>query len=324
MRFPPAEIILLWPAPNYVDPVQRGPALLIIELTSLSVALICLALRLYVRLFMIRRSWWDDWLMVAAVIFCISVTVCVILETGPPAPLGSWFRKLTWVTMGFVFALMWIFLIALWTQCLPAWHYWDLFVQNRNCIDEWPPLAGQTITTVLTDFAVYILPMPTLFKLRLPTMQRLILIVLFSLGTVVVVAGIMRTYWAHFVEKETYDVTWDGFELWIWTALEANLAVVCGCVPVLRRLLPSMSGSKDSNVSESAAPPTIGSGKRRQQKLDNLEIEVESLALDHPNAASTTDSEYADMQSAGLNPVWSPIRDSWDRPKLQQPHLGVH
>ncbi|KAK1537694.1 hypothetical protein CPAR01_07807 [Colletotrichum paranaense] len=370
MRFPPAEVILSWPAPNYIDPVQRGPALLIIELTSLSVALICLALRLYVRLFMIRRSWWDDWLMVAAVVFCISVTICVILATSlygwdlhvwdlTPvqqrlgrqvsiagqtlflfasglsklsiltsylriAPLGSWFRKLTWVTMGFVFALMWIFLIVLWTQCSPAWHYWDLFVENRNCIEEWPPLAGQTITTVLTDFAVYILPMPTLFRLRLPIMQRLILIILFSLGTVVVVAGIMRTYWAHFVERETYDVTWDGFELWIWTALEANLAVVCGCVPVLRRLLPSMSDTKDSHVSESAAPPTIGSGKRRQQKLDDLEIDVESHALDHASAPSTTDGESVEMQPAHSSPGWSPIRDPWGRSNLQQTHMGMH
>ncbi|KAL0780158.1 hypothetical protein CaCOL14_004642 [Colletotrichum acutatum] len=225
--------------------------------------------------------------------------------------------------MGFVFALMWIFLIVLWTQCLPAWHYWDLFMENRNCIEEWPPLAGQTITTVLTDFAVYVLPMPTLFRLRLPMMQRLILIILFSLGTVVVVAGIMRTYWAHFVERETYDVTWDGFELWIWTALEANLAVVCGCVPVLRRLLPSMSDTKDSDVSESAAPPTIGSGKRRQQKLDDLEIDIESHALDQASAPSTTDGESVEMQPARSSPGWSPIRDPWGRPKLQQTHMGM-
>ncbi|KAF4847464.1 Satratoxin biosynthesis SC1 cluster protein 4 [Colletotrichum siamense] len=239
-----------------------------------------------------RKSWWDDWLMVGAAIFSISVTVCVILATqlygwnlhiwdttfvqrmqgrqisivGQTlfvfasglsklsiltsylriAPLGSTFQRVTQVTIGAVLALIIIFLMVLWTQCIPIWHYWDLTALDRNCMAEWPPLAGQTITTVITDIVVYLLPMPTLFRLRLPVLQRIVLIILFSLGTVVVVAGIMRTWWTYYVEEMTYDVTWDGFELWIWTALEANLAIICGCVPVLRRLLPSMTENADS------------------------------------------------------------------------------
>ncbi|KAF0321855.1 integral membrane protein [Colletotrichum asianum] len=292
MRFPPPEVVKSWPPPNHVDPEERGPALLIIESISLSFALICLLLRLYVKIFMMRKSWWDDWLMVGAAIFSISVTVCVILATqlygwnlhiwdttfvqrmqgrqisivGQTlfvfasglsklsiltsylriAPLGSTFQRVTQVTIGAVLALIIIFLMVLWTQCIPIWHYWDLTVLDHNCMAEWPPLAGQTITTVITDIVVYLLPMPTLFRLRLPVLQRIVLIILFSLGTVVVVAGIMRTWWTYYVEEMTYDVTWDGFELWIWTALEANLAIICGCVPVLRRLLPSMTENADS------------------------------------------------------------------------------
>lgn len=34
------------------------------------------------------------------------------------APLGSAFRKLTWATVYIVFALIWIFIIVLWTQCM--------------------------------------------------------------------------------------------------------------------------------------------------------------------------------------------------------------
>ncbi|KAK1997916.1 hypothetical protein LX36DRAFT_552162, partial [Colletotrichum falcatum] len=283
MRFPPATVMLTWPSPNHVDPVERGPALIIVDMISLGLALFCLCLRLYVRFFIIRKSWWDDWLMIAATMFCTLVTMCIILATQlygwklhvwdlTPlqmrrgrqisiaaqtlflvasslsklsiltsylriAPLGSSFRRLTWAAIAAILALSSTFLVMLWTQCLPAWHYWDLVVENRNCLDEWPPLAAQSISTVVTDIIVYIIPIPTLFRLRLPAGQRVVLIFLFSLGTVVVGAGAMRTYWIHYVERETYDVTWGGFDLWIWTALEANLAVVCGCVPVLRRLL---------------------------------------------------------------------------------------
>jgi hypothetical protein len=57
-----------WPPPNYVDPIQRGPALLAVELTILPLALLCVALRLWVRIRWLQRSWWDDWLMVVAAV----------------------------------------------------------------------------------------------------------------------------------------------------------------------------------------------------------------------------------------------------------------
>jgi len=85
MRFPPPSVIATWPPANHVNPENRGPALLIVEFTILPVALICLALRLYVRIFVVRRSGWDDWLMVGAAVFGIGVTICVVLGRNVPA-----------------------------------------------------------------------------------------------------------------------------------------------------------------------------------------------------------------------------------------------
>lgn len=63
MRLPPPEVQASWPSPNYTDPERRGPALLIVQLVILPIAALCLALRLYVRLGIMRTSDWDDWLM---------------------------------------------------------------------------------------------------------------------------------------------------------------------------------------------------------------------------------------------------------------------
>lgn len=68
MRIPPIEVIAAWPRPNYKSPVNRGPGLLIIELVFLNLALLCLGLRMYVRMVKIRKTWWDDWLMVGAAV----------------------------------------------------------------------------------------------------------------------------------------------------------------------------------------------------------------------------------------------------------------
>ncbi len=68
MRSPPPEVLASWPKPNYVNPETRGPALIIIELTALSISSICLGLRLYVRARIMRSIDWDDWLMLVGAV----------------------------------------------------------------------------------------------------------------------------------------------------------------------------------------------------------------------------------------------------------------
>ncbi|KAF2120678.1 hypothetical protein BDV96DRAFT_484506 [Lophiotrema nucula] len=283
MRFPPPEVLATFPKPNYVNPVTRGNTLMIVELAILPIALLCVILRLWIRIFWLRKSWWDDWLMVVAMIFSIGTTVVVImatqlygwnihvwdskipqLETGRKvsmaaqtlfvlassfvkisilvsyfriAPEKSVFRKLVWAVLALVIAAFLTFLIALWVQCIPLSSYWTLLADHNDCIPEGPPLVVQSVLNVFTDFLIYVLPMHTLFKLSLPAPQRIGLMILFGFGGVIVVAGSFRAYWVHYVLFETYDVTWEGFQIWVWTAVETNMGVICGCIPALKPLL---------------------------------------------------------------------------------------
>jgi hypothetical protein len=68
MRLPPPEVLASWPTPNYINPETRGPALIIVELITLPIALICLGLRLYARIHVTGPTGWDDWIMVAAAV----------------------------------------------------------------------------------------------------------------------------------------------------------------------------------------------------------------------------------------------------------------
>ncbi|KAI8717541.1 hypothetical protein NCS52_00830300 [Fusarium sp. LHS14.1] len=308
MRNPPPEVMATWPHPNYDNPDHRGPALLIVEVSIMSVAVLTLLARLYVRIFKVNKSGLDDWLMLAAMVFGIGVTICVILaaqmygwnihvwdlkesqavkgrqvsiaaqtlflfSSGLAknsilvsylriAPAHSWLRRVTYASITLVTALIFIFLIVLWTQCRPMSAYWSL-TGGDSCSAEGPSVLSQAITTVVTDLLVCAIPLPTLFKLKLPLSQRIALIVVFSLGLVVVFAASMRAYWTHYVTDETYDVTWEGFYLWIWTAVEANLGVICGSVPALRPLFRSMFRSKSSSYYKTgshAYPPGTAQG----------------------------------------------------------------
>jgi hypothetical protein len=44
----------------------------------------------------------------------------------------------------------------------------------------------------------------------------------------------MRTYYSIYIYYGTYDITWYAFYAWIWTALEANLGVICASAPALK------------------------------------------------------------------------------------------
>ncbi|KAK3390683.1 hypothetical protein B0H63DRAFT_121690 [Podospora didyma] len=301
MQLVPPEVAATWPAPNYVDPVSRGPALITVELVTLSLALICLSLRLYVKTFVLRKPNWDDLFMVLATIFGTGVTVTVILAntrygwnhhiwdlkltdlitarkvsfaaqmlylfstalakisillsyTSLAVP-GTPLDVVSKVTIGLIGAGQGSFLIVLLTQCIPTSSYWNLARINEDCsVREGSFLMAQAVFTVLSDLAVWVLPLPTFYYARLPLGQRVALIVLFSFGAVVVVAACLRTYWLWWAVGETWDVTWDAYDEWIWTAVEVHVGITCGCVPWLKSLVGFWRGKHHgSSRSRSAA-----------------------------------------------------------------------
>ena len=68
MRSPPPDVLASWPAPNYVDPETRGPALVVVEILALCIGIVVLGLRMYVRARIMRSVDWDDWLMIAGAV----------------------------------------------------------------------------------------------------------------------------------------------------------------------------------------------------------------------------------------------------------------
>lgn len=112
----------------------------------------------------------------------------------------------------------------------------------------------QVILTVVADFTVWVLPLPTLFA------ARLALIVLFSFDFFVIFAACMRTYWIHYVVQETYDVTWEGFDLWIWTTVEVHLGVICGCVPCLKSVFKGYQAEPPKKAGYTGGSRGAGTG----------------------------------------------------------------
>ena len=64
----PASIYEAWPAPNYVNPPTRGPAILVVGVLFLALATLTVGIRLYNRIFIRRWLGPDDGLVVVALV----------------------------------------------------------------------------------------------------------------------------------------------------------------------------------------------------------------------------------------------------------------
>lgn len=85
-------------------------------------------------------------------------------------------------------------------------------------------IAG--IINSLADFAVTLLPIPLIMRLRIPMRERIGAAVLLGLGFAVTVAGGVRTYFVWLSMIDQWDQNWYAYGLWIAVAVEIDLGVV--------------------------------------------------------------------------------------------------
>lgn len=171
------------------------------------------------------------------------------------------FRIICYIMLGIVLSYM----IATWFatifQCTPIPRAWDKGLDG-TCIDitaNWYANAGFSIAT---DVIILVLPMPILYKLRLPSNQKRALMFVFALGAFVVITSIFRMQTLDFSTK-TPDMTYDILSS-LWTMIEPNVGIICACLPMCRLLLtilfPSIFPAKTISGTSYASSPRSNNG----------------------------------------------------------------
>ncbi|KAL2003971.1 hypothetical protein VTN02DRAFT_1267 [Thermoascus thermophilus] len=98
MKLPPPDVLATWPKPNYVDPVTRGDALLIVNIVSISLSFSVVLLRIFTRLRITGSFGTDDALIIAAML--CAVAMCVV--TSLAASQYGWDRHIWDVPMSWL------------------------------------------------------------------------------------------------------------------------------------------------------------------------------------------------------------------------------
>ncbi|KAI9850536.1 MAG: hypothetical protein M1838_005545 [Thelocarpon superellum] len=173
--------------------------------------------------------------------------------------LGS-FRYFVYAIASFI-VFGWISALAVAIfSCTPISHFWEVYGEG-SCINIYAFIVAEAGLTIFTDLAILILPMPQVWRLKVSIKQKIGLSCIFLLGGFVCIASAIRLSVLH--QLYTDDPTWTAYAPALWTLLEANLGIVCACLPIMRPLfvrvaslsLFSKVGSSRQSRQSSGADP---------------------------------------------------------------------
>ncbi|KAI1866132.1 uncharacterized protein JN550_007821 [Neoarthrinium moseri] len=154
-----------------------------------------------------------------------------------------------------IFTAMWGFAYSFiaWVPCLPVNHFWEA-PPNARCYGYGSPIPEQFVGTyeshtainMVLDFIVLIIPLPLLFKEGTGLKQRMRILGLLFMGSLVIMLAIWRL--ATIIEHQagywpTHDPTWYGSISIILAVLEVDMAAICASIPIFWPALEARWGS---------------------------------------------------------------------------------
>ncbi|KAH8802576.1 hypothetical protein F5884DRAFT_474588 [Xylogone sp. PMI_703] len=141
------------------------------------------------------------------------------------------FRRLAYIIGGFIIAWVICVIFLFIFICVPVQKLWYPQLPG-HCINQVGTWIANAASTILTDLAILVLPIPHLWKLQLRRSEKIALTCAFSLGFFVVFASAYR-FTVLFSYSNT-DPTYTLARTVGWTAIEMSAGITSACLPTLR------------------------------------------------------------------------------------------
>lgn len=196
-------------------------------------------------------------------------------------------------------------------QCMPVRAIWDSTVFHKKCLDGHTLLTAIGALNVVSDFLIFLWPVKPLWQIKLPLTQRVNLILVFSLGVLTCVGGILKLIWGQ-QYFESWDILWIAARCSIAIIIETNVGLMGACLPCLPPLLAMMMPKyfSRSQQEKSTGYPNY-SGAASWKKFKSPLNTNNSIKLPSEPPADTPQSyEFAD-RGASARPAntWRGTKD---------------
>ncbi|KAK7955279.1 Integral membrane protein [Apiospora saccharicola] len=126
--------------------------------------------------------------------------------------------------------------------CNPIWAGWTLQRGDATCLSFSVIAIGSAIFNVVSEIAIFLLPMPILITLNLELKKKLEAIMLLGIGLITIVVASVRIPSLYTLDGYS-DSTYRTYPAFLWTALEILVAHLCVSAPAISALFKSMHKS---------------------------------------------------------------------------------
>ncbi|KAH6985168.1 hypothetical protein EDB80DRAFT_733386 [Ilyonectria destructans] len=164
---------------------------------------------------------------------------------------GETIRRVSLILL--IFVIFWAIVhdIILGLACVPV----SFIIPSMadKCLDTLPAWYSVTIVHIISDFIIFLIPLPAVLSLKLRLKQKILVASIFSLGFFTCTISVIR---APTLREAifTEDPTWGNTDAAWWSVVELTCGILCASLPTLRPLLakvvPGLSTKGSSNHHE--------------------------------------------------------------------------
>ncbi|OQE32939.1 hypothetical protein PENFLA_c001G10456 [Penicillium flavigenum] len=179
-------------------------------------------------------------------------------------------------------------------QCTPVQYYYNKDLKGHCMSGQVQFFQVMGSIALVEDIIIFCLPIPVFWRLQVNRRQKVGLTLVFSLGLLVCIFSLMRLI--EFRKFQLTDLAASSAKESIWTCLELDVAIICGCLPFLNPLVQGVRSKVRSDPSKYHTQPSTGSNLHLHSMRGN---KGEFRALGSDCGASANSNGHDAMATAG-------------------------
>ena len=119
-------------------------------------------------------------------------------------------------------------------SCTPVQKYYEPKLPG-HCVSLTPPDIAWGAMSMASDFAIALLPIPIIWKLKMSNRDKTLISLVFLSGLIAFVMALIR-WILGIVDLTAEDRTWGAGLTFLFSIIEVNTGIICGCTATLKPL----------------------------------------------------------------------------------------
>ncbi|MCJ1260736.1 hypothetical protein MMC22_000598 [Lobaria immixta] len=196
------------------------------------------------------------------------------------------FRYMCFAVIGIITLSYLATLLCVCISCTPFAYNWNKTIPGGHCrgliqLYRWP-----SVPNVVTDLAILLMPLPTIWRLHTSVNQKIGLTMTFLTGSIGIVTAIVRLA-VFFTTDLVSDQPWHSIKWLTMTTIEPGIYLIAACLPSLRPLFRKFF--RDSDFGTIWARIRSYDFKLPKQTNDSQAISLNAINADQKTTAMVVD-----------------------------------